>query len=145
MEDKHTSNRVFILSKRLEELSESKYLSRRIFQRVSENMHYEIFKFLTPIQLLDVALLNSGGFQLISNRILRARIKIYFTILKPIIPEHSTEEKNIYRIKQIFSHNGKFSLIIDKDKVKNEQLHKLFCNFDRLSELREINCGNFNV
>ena len=62
-------------SERLEELINNKFLTNRIFKRISENMHYEIFKYIDSETLLKTRELNLGGYQLISNPILRPRIK----------------------------------------------------------------------
>ena len=68
--------------KRLGELKEERFLSHRVFKRISENMHYEIFKFVSPIDLLGIRITNLGGYQLTSNPIMRSRITNYFTMLK---------------------------------------------------------------
>ena len=55
-----------------------KYLTERVFGRISENMHYEVFKYLEAVDLLQIRSLNLGGFLLTSNPYLRPRIKNYF-------------------------------------------------------------------
>ena len=67
---------------RLDALKEIKFLSTRIFQTLSENIHYEMFKYLDYRDLLEVRRTKLGGFQLTSNKILRARIKNYLPELK---------------------------------------------------------------
>ena len=62
---------------RLAKLKESKFLTKRVFQRISENMSYEIFKYINSQDLLEIRVLNLGGYQLISNPYLRSRIKNY--------------------------------------------------------------------
>ena len=67
---------------RLSELKEGKFLNQRIFPRISENMHYEIFQYLGPKALLQIRAMSTGGYQLTSNQLLRSRIKNYFPKLK---------------------------------------------------------------
>ena len=62
---------------KLSKLRESKFLSHRIFKRVSENMHYEIFKYVNPIDLLNIRGVKQGGYELTSNKLLRSRICNY--------------------------------------------------------------------
>ena len=50
-------------------------------------MHYEIFKYCTAEELLNIRALKLGGYQLTSNILLRSRITNYFKDLKPIWPE----------------------------------------------------------
>ena len=69
------------LCERLEPLKEQKHLTKRIFKRISENMHYEIFKYLNPYSLLGVRSTSLGGYQLISNTLLRSRIQNYLHLL----------------------------------------------------------------
>ena len=96
--------------KRLELLKEMKYLTQKIFQRISENLHYELFKYSDCFSLLEIRSLNLGGFQLISNNILRQRIGNYFKNIK-----FNSEITSEYtrKIKLIFEQTGKNHLIID--------------------------------
>ena len=61
----------------LQQLKETRFLTHRLFGEISENMSYEIFKFQNSTDLLQIRALNLGGYQLISNPYLRARIKNY--------------------------------------------------------------------
>ena len=59
-------------------LQRETFLTNRIFQRISENMHYIIFKYMAAKELLEIKLTNIGGYQLTSNQLLRSRIRNYF-------------------------------------------------------------------
>ena len=95
---------------RLENLKEEKYLTMRVFVGVSENMHYEIFKYLSWIDLLQIKATKLGGYQLISNKILRSRIKSY---IKGIINYPTLEEDEselFYRSLYDQSENNKLTI-----------------------------------
>ena len=63
---------------RLTALKKERFLTKRLFRKMSENMHYEIFKNMNSEELIVIREINLGGYQLISNPILRSRIKNYF-------------------------------------------------------------------
>ena len=64
-------------SNRFTFLKKDIHLSKRVFQRISENMHYEIFKNLDCIDLLSLRGTSLGGYMLTSNNLLRTRIQNY--------------------------------------------------------------------
>ena len=68
------------MSERLKMLKESKFLKIRILERISENMHYEIYKFLDAHELLEIRSMSLGGYELTSNKVLRSRIRNYLRI-----------------------------------------------------------------
>ena len=74
-----------ILNPRLELLKNEKFLYKRLFMRLSENMHYEVLKYLNSEELIGLRGCNLGGFQLSSNQILRKRIGNYLGNIKPFI------------------------------------------------------------
>ena len=63
-----------------DELKEAKYLNHRIFGRITENLSYEIFKYMNSKELLEIRATNLGGYQLTSNTTLRSRIKNYLKV-----------------------------------------------------------------
>ena len=67
--------------KRLAILQKSQFLTKRIMERISENMHYETFKYLNSVDLVEIRGMKLGGYQLVSNKLLRSRIYNYFTWL----------------------------------------------------------------
>ena len=67
---------------RLSQLKREKFLTKRIFQKISENMHYEIFKFENSRDLIRVRAISLGGFQLTTNKLLRSRIGNYLEKLQ---------------------------------------------------------------
>ena len=73
----------------LNQLKYTKFLTQRIFSRVSENMHYEIFKYMDCYELLQVRAITLGGFQLTSNKLLRSRIKNYFPFMELNIEDNA--------------------------------------------------------
>ena len=95
---------------RLFNLKEERFLTKRIFLRMSENMHYEIFKFMNSIDLLQIRGTKLGGYQLISNNLLRSRITNYFAHLKPILSNHENVEVSNKEIGLVFEQLGKNKL-----------------------------------
>ena len=83
---------------RLSKLIADKFLSSRIFKRISENMHYEIFKYLNALNLVNIRGTNLGGYQLTSNNILRSRIKNYFPHLKFKCNKWQLYQGNVRRV-----------------------------------------------
>ena len=65
---------------RLNQLKVEKFLTMKTFKELSENMHYETFKYLNCKDLLGIRSTNLGGYQLTSNILLRSRIKTIFGI-----------------------------------------------------------------
>ena len=59
-------------------LEDERFQSKRVFRKMSENMHYEIFKYMNFRELLTVRGTNLSGYQLTSNKNMRSRIKNYF-------------------------------------------------------------------
>ena len=66
---------------KLEQLKHTKFLTQRVFQRISENISYEVCKYVNSQDLLQIRTVTLGGFQLVSSTTLRARIKIISTII----------------------------------------------------------------
>ena len=95
---------------RLQELKVNQFLREKIFPKLSENMHYETFKYLNSRDLLEIRCTKLGGYQLVSNKILRSRIKNYFTGRFNIkLSEDVHGEKIEYydrRVKLIFEQTG---------------------------------------
>ena len=125
---------------RLEELKEEKFLTMKIFERLSENMHYEVFKYVNAKDLLVIRSLKLGGYLLSSNKLLRSRIKNYFSVLIPrIIQGRQNIDMNInmmnQRIKLIFEQLG--SEIID---LKNMQIDPQRM-YNNLVPLLKLNYG----
>ena len=71
---------------------------------MSENMHYEIFKYVSSTDLLQIKLTTLGGYQLTSNRLLRSRIKNYTKprIIKFIFPRNIHSEDTSYKLQILF-------------------------------------------
>ena len=108
--------------KRLEELKYKKFLTKRILTRISENMHYEIFKYLDGKDLLEVRAITLGGYQLTTNKILRSRIGNYLE--SKIYLTKKDIEENINRIKLIFQFQktSNYSLNLGGTQIGNQGL-----------------------
>ena len=87
---------------RLEQLKNTKFLSHRIFPRISENISYEIFKYMNFQELLQIRDSNLGGFQLVSNTTLRSRIKNYL------------KGKALSSLTDLFANKGKINLLFEQ-------------------------------
>ena len=73
-----SGERAVVTPKRLWKLKNEKFLTRELFVGMSENMHYEIFKYMNGGELLEIRRINLGGYQLTSTKLLRSRIKNYY-------------------------------------------------------------------
>ena len=89
---------------------EERFLTNRIFGRISENMHYEIFKYLDSRDLLEVRITKLGGFQLTSNKLLRSRITNYLDI-KPILHLNADHAENIRNLRVFFEQIGQNKIV----------------------------------
>ena len=130
----------------LEELKQHKFLTNRIFQNISENMHYEIFKNLNDSELLQIRELNRAGYQLTSNRLLRSRIG--FPYLIPIINfvEDMDVEDNVAKIKLLFEQSE--NEILDFSKInlfKDNKLVQLINLFKFIPQLKGLNFGKKRI
>ena len=112
----------------LEELKKSQYLTKRIFHKISENMHYEIFKYIDNKELLVIRSLKLGGYQLTSNKLLRSRIKNYFPQTNIRITIDTTIiDKAIQRLKHLFEQtNNNFIHFHESKTLKFDNLSKIF-------------------
>ena len=126
--------------KRLEELLTSKFLSSRIFPRISENMHYEIFQYLNCKDLLEIRSSKLGGFQLISNRLLRSRIKNYFfSRIHPNLKENLSTTKYDKRMKLLFSQTDKDVVDLESSKLTFDEIKNLLRVLELNPQIRGIN------
>ena len=130
-------------SLRLKELKEHKFLTKRIFQKISENMHYEIFKNMNSTDLIHIRGISLGGYQLTSNPLLRNRIKNYFKFIEPDILEINEELLDKYkqaeRILLIFEQTGKNELKFQGIKIKDNGLIQLTRVFEIIPQIKELN------
>ena len=107
-------------------------MSNRIFERVSENMHYEIFKFLNSKDLLEIRATKLGGYQLTSNLVLRSRIKNYLSKIS-LKYYAATIQKNDL----IYEQTRQLSLVFDSS-IHNDGLKYIF---EHNPQITEINFG----
>ena len=107
------------LVERLQSSKQNKFLTSKIFGRISENLHYEIFKYMNPVDMLTTKLLNFGGYQLASNRLFRSRLANFFTKLYLDLKE--INHTNITSINLIFEQTGQYVLEC-KGKLTNDNL-----------------------
>ena len=122
---------------RLEQLKHTMFLSHRIFPKISENMSYEIFKYVNSQDLLQIRASSLGGFQLISNTTLRARIKNYL------------KDKIIF-LTDLFANKGKISLLFEQKREKvlsftllnAKDAKELAQNIECFPNLQALNLGS---
>ena len=120
-------------------LKESKFLTKRIFKRISENMHYEIFKYTSKEDLLEIKGLSTGGYQLTTNQLLRSRIKNYFEIIKYSPDLDTADEINARNIYLIFEQTGRNKLSFEGMGVRDKGLIKFSDILKLIPDLKEIN------
>ena len=130
---------------RLNTLKQQKYQTHRIFQRISENMHYEIFKYVDSITLLQIRTLGLGGYQLTSNPILRPRIKIN----KPwkIYIQNSGDLTfanygvDVRRLKFMMLQTGNSSLSFRDLRLLDDDIYYICKVLVRIPHILELNLG----
>ena len=128
---------------RLEDLKKSRYLSNKLFPRISENLHYEILKYSTSTTLLEVKTTNLGGYQATSNKLLRSRIKNYSPPFKPILHLNKSTEWNITLIKCMFTQTGSTQISFKKMKIGNEEINFFANMISKSEQISGINlCSN---
>ena len=123
------------VNKRLKQLKDQQFLTKRIFGRISENLHYEIFKFLNAEELLEIRGINLGGFQLTSNPLLRSRIKNYLIGLKYNI----LSTNKINDIQNLFVQQGDNRLSFEGIILYNKQISKLNKMMKNTLQINELN------
>ena len=122
---------------KLKELKEQQFLTKRIFERISENMHYEIFKNLDCKDLLTIRLINQGGYQLTSNTILRSRIKNYFPKLKLF----SFSKSTMNFINLLFEQSGEKRKLYFSN-LKDQEIGELIKAIPHINKIEKLNLGN---
>ena len=130
--------------KRLGLLEKERFLTKRLFEKVSENMHYEIFKFLNPKEILEARAIKLGGYQLASNSNLRPRIKNFLDNFNVTFSPISTHTDIIRRFKLLFSQTNRKSLGFSS-KLQNEGIIKLSEIMEAIPELEEIHLSKINI
>ena len=132
---------------RIKSLKSSKYLNIRIFKRLSENMHYEVLKYISAKELIQIRGCTLGGFQLTSNSLLRSRITNYFPYLSPELildckksKEKICAEENIRGLELIFQHTGKGAINYLGREIGGRRLSQLAKTFSSLgTQITAIN------
>ena len=125
---------------RLEHLKYEKFLIYKLWRRVSENLHIEIFKYLNCSDLLQIRVTNLGGYQLAANKYLRPRIKNYF----PSIQFYPNPSIKILEV--IFEQTGQQELNLEyskeylfRMKITHSKLQEFSNLFEFLPQLKIIN------
>ena len=124
-------------------LRRERFLTNRIFQRISENMHYEIFKYLAANELLEIKLTNIGGYQLTSNQLLRSRIGNYFNKIYFNLKESSDVKSNTRKIQIIIEQTGILILEFENEKLREKELTMLSQIIKNIPELQGINLSKY--
>ena len=127
---------------RLEDLKNSKFLTQRVFKRISENLHYEILKFNEWKDLLEIRSANLGGYQSTSNKILRGRIRNY--IQKIIFSPPLHEEEDLSRnIQVLFEQTGEYKISASKKKMGDDRAIKFIKCLKLFPQISELNLSKF--
>ena len=130
---------------RLEELRKEKFLTIRVFHKISENMHYEIFKNLGPKELLELRTTSLGGYQLISNKIMRSRIGNYLRCLRYAVDDNI--ENNTSKINLVFEQSGKNTLDFGEIKIGIKGIYNFLeaVKFRSETLIQEIDLSNIYI
>ena len=124
---------------RLNTLKEEKFLTKRVFPQLSENMHYELLKYISPRDLLSIRGTKLGGYQLTSNILLRSRIKNYFHTIQYYPHDNIDMELIIRRYKLIFEQTGKEKLDFGDMGLGNKGVIKLTNILSAIPQTTKIN------
>ena len=135
------SQLVPIENNRLDLLKQEKFLTIRVFHKISENVHYEIFKYLNYLDLLQIRAMKLGGFQLTSNRIMRSRIKNYFPKNSP--KKINIQSVNINIVELIFEQTGEDNL--DISSIGENQVRAWLPLLKSNLDIKGINLGNIYI
>ena len=129
------------LRNRLDQLKEEKFLTNRMFKRISENMHYEIFKYVNSRDLLEIRGSTLGGFQLSSNKLLRSRIKNYIDKVhaKQMDNEIYDLNRDGNRVKVIFEQSG--GTILDFFAIQKNDFEYWMSVLPQNPQIRVIRVG----
>ena len=138
----HSEQKIFI-NCRLKQLKREEFLTKRIFTRLSENMHYEVLKYLDCYDLLEMKGVKLGGYQLISNKKLRSRIKNYFFTLYPKLASKEVLDAKCYyrKIQLIFEQTGNDILNFHQMRIGEEGIKKLLPILKLIPNLKGIQLG----
>ena len=124
----------------LSELQESKFQTRKLFWKISENMHYEILKYLNSTELIVIRGASLGGYQIVSNPILRARIKNYYSRNKAIRFRELVKVKECEKKMQIMLlQTGKLELNLEKMQISDQDCTELAKILEYIPQLKGIN------
>ena len=123
---------------KLEKLKESNFLTKKIFKRISENMHYEVFKFLYWRDLLQIRATTLGGYQLTSNKLLRSRIKNYHPPMRIKLVRLFDSQKINAMFEQTGNEILNFSYVYIREKEKIS-MFKVFLK--EIPEIKGLNLG----
>ena len=126
----------------LHSLKKNKFLTKRIFKRISENMHYEIFKYTNKEDLLEIKGLCTGGYQLTTNKLLRSRIKNYFQDINFAPDLEATDEINRRNIYVIFEQMGRNKLSFESMGVRDKGLIKFSDILKLATDIEHIDLSN---
>ena len=119
---------------RLKHLKHTKFLTQRIFPRISENMSYEIFKYVNSQDLLQIRASTLGGFQLVSNASLRSRINNYL-------------QDKVISLTDLFANKKKINFLFEQKEesvlsfslLRAEGAKKLAQNMNFIPNLQSLN------
>ena len=126
------NSKMNVLTDRLAYRKEERFLTNRVLGRISENMHYEIFKYLDSRDLLEVRITKLGGFQLTSNKLLRSRITNYLDI-KPILHLNADRAENIHNLRVFFEQIGQNKIVFEEKFTHNTEFNLIgFIKFSKL-------------
>ena len=126
----------------LQNLGENKYLTNKIFKNLSENCHYEVFKFLDEYELLELRMLNTGGFQLSSNQHIRGkRVQNYFEKFSLMFSEEINLLKYINYIEMMFVQIGGRYLGISEIYECESGIIQIVEIFKLFNNIHELNLG----
>ena len=113
---------------------------------MSENMHYEILRCLNWKDLIDVRLINLGGFQMVTNQVLRNKLKNYMNKCPLLINTQDNEYSNIQKIRLLFQQMGKNLLRLVGDNAEKQQFRniiRLCNNQNTYKKIKELEIGTF--
>ena len=122
------------------ELKNERFLTKKVFLRMSENMHYELFKYLNYKELIMLRGTNLGGYQLVTNPILRSRIKNYY-IRNPYLTleELIDIEYSGKKVELMYEQTGREAFNLEKMNITDEECIQLSDIFKYIPKLQGIN------
>ena len=131
------------VAERLSLLKQAQSLITLVFPNISENLHYEIFRYSSNDDLLEIRALNIGGFMISSNGFIRKFIGNYYGKVKPILAlENENITLNIRKMEHILEQTGNTNLYLENMSLGYTECKKCTQIIKMIPQIEGLFLGN---